>query len=218
MLSEQAGGSGGGSAGSAVRVALLGGAASAAMAAEELAALQLDPPSDAMPELQQLRGLDQVQQGCCACWTEAVCRRSAVVSRCVDHAWQDAPADASPFWVHIGCALALYCAASMAGSNARVLQCCLSCIALVQLMPADGRPLVSQRAWNPACAPDAHHRSTIPLQSPHSCKSGASCTLPSMRWWRRRRWCPRRLPCSMRCLPASRSRCMPVGVPPRQGP
>ncbi|PSC68095.1 Gem-associated 2 [Micractinium conductrix] len=40
---------------------LLSQAALEAAAAEELAALQLDPPSAAMPELQQLRGLDQVQ-------------------------------------------------------------------------------------------------------------------------------------------------------------
>ncbi|KAL4427817.1 hypothetical protein ABPG75_001906 [Micractinium tetrahymenae] len=65
MLSEQAGGTssgggGGGGSGSA-RLSLLAGGAAAAMAAEELAALQLDPPSDAMPELQQLRGLDQLQ-------------------------------------------------------------------------------------------------------------------------------------------------------------
>lgn len=67
MLNNQVGTnrSGGGGGGAAVRLSLLGDAASAVMTAEELAALQLDPPSDAMPELQQLRGLDQVQlRGC----------------------------------------------------------------------------------------------------------------------------------------------------------
>ncbi len=67
MLNNQVGTnrSGGGGGGAAVRLSLLGDAASAVMTAEELAALQLDPPSDAMPELQQLRGLDQVQ--ICGC-------------------------------------------------------------------------------------------------------------------------------------------------------
>ncbi|KAL4442036.1 hypothetical protein ABPG77_011297 [Micractinium sp. CCAP 211/92] len=63
MLNNQVGTSrsGGGGGGAAVRLSLLGDAASAVMTAEKLAALQLDPPSDAMPELQQLRGLDQLQ-------------------------------------------------------------------------------------------------------------------------------------------------------------
>lgn len=71
MLNEHAG-AGSTGAGGAVRLSLLGGPSTAGMAAEELAALQLDPPSDAMPELQQLRGLDQVLHGCCALWGKAV--------------------------------------------------------------------------------------------------------------------------------------------------